>query len=116
MREYKNLRTHGDLAPAANIHFEDKAKHLRKMLAGRFYNAKPVGEDCGEATPYCSLMNTLKIAVNDQAQTQFPMFLVDAKISASAIGTFSNTNPIAVHIDGGGTARRVARVAAVAGS
>ena len=61
---YENLRTHGDLAPAANIHFEDKAKHLRKMLAGRFYNAKPVGEDCGEeATPFCLLMNTLKMYV-----------------------------------------------------
>ena len=119
--------------------------------------AKPVGEDCGEATPYCLLMNTLinmyvcyRLANGDDiafcfklpyssgeatwirclegheerdvglcecacaggclgfwfppfvyrssnAICQFPMFLVDATISASAIGTFSNFN-VSTHL------------------
>ena len=43
--------THPDLALGANLHFEEKAKHMRQLKPNHFFNAKAVGEDCGDENP-----------------------------------------------------------------
>ena len=60
---YENLRTHSDLVPGANLHFEEKAKHMRQLIPGMFFNAKAVGEDCGDDNPYCLLCHSMKMYV-----------------------------------------------------